>query len=290
MSAEDRVRAVLMRAAKRFESAWRAAYQGKAGDDWHVAARRDIDQAVAEARQLMLQHAQELGSTAALFEKTRIAKLYEEYENAVHRVRMTRMPEPDESPEEEKLGRAQDLIHDLRREAELLRKRLQPEALLEPVRAMCQRAEEAIARLELAEEAHFRALIGDLRSSLEHGVQQLLEDRKAGWDQPARYTKITAADLDGLAVPGDTSREGLSFDCFEDGQVRCITLWKDGAAEATLKLWPGQARARYEDSANVAEFLPSGVVEEFGGRYEREVLARKTFRQWVLDRLAEMNG
>lgn len=235
MSAEDRVRAVLVQAAKNFENAWHAAYHGKAADDWHLAARQNLDRAVAEARDLMQQHAEELGSTAALFEKTRISKLYEEYDSAVHRLRTVRTPGPADSPKEKRRERT----------------------------------------------PNHRA---------EHRNRRKHKARRADWDQPASYSKIIAADLQGMAGPGDGADHGLTFDCYDDGQVRCITLWQDGAAAATLKLWPGQARARYEDSANVAEFLPSGVVEEYGGRYEREELADKTFRQWVLDKLQEMSS
>lgn len=58
---------------------------------------------------------------------------------------------------------------------------------------------------------------------------------------------------------------------FPDGHLRRAAT-ADGSV--SLKLFKGIAHARYEDTANVAEFHANGVIEEYGGRYEREFRAR----------------
>lgn len=293
MNAEDRVRDVLLKAAKKLEAAWHAAYQGQSGDDWHVATRQELDRAVLEARRLMKEHAQELGSTAGLFEKTRISKLYQDLDNAVHRVSMARanpsgLDEPETGQE-----LAQSIVDSLRQQVSAAHRKVDPRRLdsdaleaslgklLAWARQQCEQALQKIRDLGLGEEPHFCALVGDVRSSIEHLVQREIDDKRAGWFEPATYTKITAADLEGVA-----RSRSMTYECYANGQVREVVFRVNGAVDSTLKLALGEASARYEDSANWAEFLPDGMVEEYGGRYERVVLARMTFRQWVLGVLA----
>jgi len=293
VNAEDRVRDVLVKAAKKLEADWQAAYQGKANKDWHLATRQELDRAVLEARTLMEESAEELGSMVSLFEKTRISKLYQDFDNAVHRVSMARGNHDRRREPESGQEVAQKIVESLRQEVSAAHRRVDPRQLdshsleaglgklLVWARQQCEQALQQIRDLGLAEEPHFCALIGDVRSSIEHLVQQEIDDKRAGWFEPATYTKITAADLEGVAHP-----RSMTYECYENGQVREVVFWVNGAVDSTLKLALGEASARYEDSANWAEFLPDGMVEEYGGRYERVVLARMTFRQWVLGVLA----
>ena len=60
MNPEDRVREVLVKAAKTLEKDWHSAYAANDGEDWSITARSKLDQAVAEARHLIAEHADEL--------------------------------------------------------------------------------------------------------------------------------------------------------------------------------------------------------------------------------------
>ena len=55
-----------------------------------------------------------------------------------------------------------------------------------------------------------------------------------------------------------------------------------------IELELGVSAARFEDSANVAEFHPDGGTEEYGGRYERSSEAPASFRAWVCQRVSQM--
>lgn len=301
MSAEERVRQILVNAAKDLEQDWQAAYRGERPRDWEVEARRKLDQAVESARRLIAENTEVLGKTAGLFEKTRISKLYEELENAAHRVTAARArrftPIESERGQEE----ADLTLRELRRELAVRRMEIKPRACtleeLEQASSAfvswaaerCEAATRTIQGLSLANEVHYKELIGDVKRSAEHSTRQTLEDKRQGWYEPATYEKITAQDLEGLARPRRPfAKNGLYYSCFWNGQVKQVRRLIDGEVSGTLTLARGKASGHYEDSANVAHFHADGLLEEYGGRYERNGLARKTFKTWVLETITSM--
>lgn len=112
---------------------------------------------------------------------------------------------------------------------------------------------------------------------------------KGWWEGPPRFEKIYRYDLDPrvkVGLPKDS--DGVYAEFYPDGHLRRVVSLRGGIENGVLRLWPEQARARYEDSANVAEFRSDGVIEEYGGRYEHETRARIHFRDWALQKIEEM--
>jgi hypothetical protein len=110
------------------------------------------------------------------------------------------------------------------------------------------------------------------------------------WDKPPVFERITRADLDSRVRQGTRNADGVYVEFYPDGHLKKAAIVRQGVANGTLNLGNGVAHARYEDSANVAEFHPTGTIEEYGGRYERDIKARITFKDWVIQRVGEMLG
>lgn len=100
-----------------------------------------------------------------------------------------------------------------------------------------------------------------------------------------------AADLPSGARPLSGSApkgNGGYYKCFGDGQLKWFGAYRGGVCIAHLDLHHHIAQARYEDGANVAEFLPDNTLEEYGGRYERESRYPHSYKHWVISTIEAM--
>lgn len=95
------------------------------------------------------------------------------------------------------------------------------------------------------------------------------------------FELIKLADLDPRVQKPDC---GIHLTFWPNGHLRRASLGQD----AVLEVSRDRPRARYEDSANVSEYRADGVIDSYGGRYEREERARVSFATWVKDRVREM--
>jgi hypothetical protein len=99
-------------------------------------------------------------------------------------------------------------------------------------------------------------------------LDRALSEHKAGLLKPPEYEFVGVKDLPSGAL------KQVSF--YPDGQLKRVT-----AGWGTLTLQYGVPSARYEDSANVTEYSPSGIIEQYGGRYHHVERAKMSFRDWV---------
>lgn len=144
----------------------------------------------------------------------------------------------------------------------------------------------AQARLEAA------AIEADLTSELvwfERELKSLVGDVKGLWDRPPVFEPVTINDLDPRANSQEfDGQDGVYLSFYPDGHLSSAVLIHEGSPSGRLSVDRSRAHARYEDSANIAEFHPDGTIEEYGGRYEHEHKARITFHDWVVLKVEEM--
>ncbi len=149
-----------------------------------------------------------------------------------------------------------------------------------------QRLRQAQAELEAA------SIDRDLSPELtrfERELNSLVGDLKGWWHEPPTFERVTTEQLDRRAHRGQPDgQNGVYLSFYSDGHLKSAVVIQEGRPCGALSVDNGQPHARYEDSANVAEFHPDGTIEEYGGRYERESKARITFRDWVIQRVEEM--
>jgi hypothetical protein len=86
----------------------------------------------------------------------------------------------------------------------------------------------------------------------------------------------------------DQHSDGLHATVLENGAVTRVVAILQGKVRAQLRIVAGQARARYEDSANVETF-DEGRTEAYGGRYEHEGESGD-FRSWIKEKLRRMES
>lgn len=293
MNAEDTIRDILVKAAKQLETDWYAAYDGRAPEDWHLQSRERIDQAVDRARALMARHAEELGKMAGLFEKCRIQKLYKDLDSAIYTVKFAREaenePELEPTPEmlaEERVDQLRTEIYSRQHEIDRQLSPAELEASLTVFHRWARTRIEA-SRVEFRQsgvepQSYIFELLRDIEVSLSHTIPRLLKDKKEGWLDPPTFEFISADDLKDI--------KGLYLDYYPDGQLRSVHKTYESGGFGVLQLAQGRPTARYEDAGNVAEFRDDGVIEEYGGRYDHETLARMSFKEWVLGQIRQMAG
>ncbi|MCA9781567.1 MAG: hypothetical protein KC800_32840 [Candidatus Eremiobacteraeota bacterium] len=185
---------------------------------------------------------------------------------------------------------SQRLHHSLFQALESFRREAHPDSVDERSRQL-----EDWGREQL-QKAREELLQASIETSLDEELVWFLAELKSGvgdvkgwWDGPPLFEKIYQSDLDPRVVSGPPEdSDGVFAEFYSDGHLRRVVAMRDGKSGGELRVWPDEARARYEDSANVAEFRPDGVIEEYGGRYERESRARIFFRDWVLRKVGEM--
>lgn len=75
---------------------------------------------------------------------------------------------------------------------------------------------------------------------------------------------------------------GLYVSYHPDGQLKKLSYAKQGKDSEWLTLDRGKPSGKRENTADVQEFLKSGKVEEYGGRYEHGPYDPKiSYEQWV---------
>ena len=185
---------------------------------------------------------------------------------------------------------AQRLHHSLFQALEGFRREAHPDSVDERSRQLEEWGREQLekARAELSQ-ASIEISLDKEWVWFQAELKSRVGDVKGWWDGPPLFEKICQSDLDPRVVIGPPEgSDGVYAEFYADGHLRRVVAMGTGKGGGELRVWPDQARARYEDSANVAEFRSDGVIEEYGGRYERETRARVFFRDWVLRKVVEM--
>lgn len=149
------------------------------------------------------------------------------------------------------------------------------------------RAQEAAALRKLRE----LGIQAELQPVIEESLQDI--QRTAGelsgrWDNPPVFESIRFAQLPPGVRTGAHDGDGVYVQFNAEGHLKEAVLIKDGRPEGRLWVSDREPRARYEDSANVAEFRPDGVIDAYGGRYEHETRAQMSFRDWVRSQIRQM--
>ncbi len=149
-----------------------------------------------------------------------------------------------------------------------------------------QQLERGYARLKAAGvEADLEGLMfafsQSLRSTLDS--RQREEQERGRPAPPAVFEIVRLADLD-PRVKADGGGLGVQVSFYPNGHLKRAVV----VDRAVLEVARDKPRARYEDSANVAEYRPDGTIDSYGGRYERTERSRVSFATWVKERVKEM--
>ncbi|MBS2038592.1 hypothetical protein JST97_26670 [bacterium] len=293
---EDEVRAVLLKAKKKLGQSWGDIYFGRAQmpPDWQATQRAMVTQAIAQARKIMAENRLE-ASSVDLFERYRISELQKEMDDAVQRLAFKAnwdAPEPEAKltkPERKALKQAiQEFITRLK---SITLPDLPPEEAIAAVRRIEQESSlqwqemrpQLDVDLDLQRQAYERWQAVLQRLSNECGRTRHLA---------AKFEKILVSHLPPSARPRSQRRPdstGLFYELYEDGQLRRLVRVRQGESFETLELSHRKAEAKWEDSANVAEFHADNTLDEYGGRYERESRYPGSFQDWVLEAIRKMS-
>ena len=147
-------------------------------------------------------------------------------------------------------------------------------------------AAESVAAAEALLAAQgIRVSFGQHLDGFRRQLKAKVGDFKGQWSKPPEFAIVRLEDLDPRVKTGSPQGRGVFVSFYSNGHLRQAVT---AGATMTLKVSNGKAHARYEDTANVAEFHPNGVIEEYGGRYERDVRARITFADWVITQVRGM--
>ena len=285
---EETVRKILLTAQKELKQAELSLRSGQQlySPDWEASVTFRIGQAIDKARDLLMVLDED---TRRLFERYRIAELRRDLQETLSRLRpqvAVVARQPDSSSLQR--GKLQKRLKEFYRDLESYRPQdaLPPETLAEV------RTRLTACWMELGPELN---LFPDLR---QNAIQRweahwnLLSRQKSTPDPSIPYEKVTRKHLPKGCQPWDSPgiREGLFYQCYENGQLKKVGLFRAGELVEEIELELGVSAARFEDSANVAEFRPDGGVEEYGGRYERTTPAPPGFREWVCQKISQMGN
>ncbi len=294
---EDQVRKILMSSKKRLDDCWGSVYRRESSpqNDTYAQQQRQVHQAIEQARSLMAEHKLD-PSSVAIFERYRIAELLELLDSSSmylvkgqSQFRFQPEPEPELTTEQSlslKTWFAQFL-------GELRSTRVAPMGQAEAaeyVRGLKERTSKAwMERRPLLDQDP--ELQMQFYQQREAELNRLAQECGHAGYQAAKFEKIVAADLPSGARPlsgSDPKGNGGYYKCFGDGQLKWFGAYRGGVCIAELDLHHHKAQARYEDGANVAEFLPDNSLEEYGGRYERESRYPHSYKHWVISTIEAM--
>lgn len=252
--------------------------------EWEETLNSRVNQAIQKARDLLLVLDED---QRRLFERYRIAELRRELEFTLSRVRPRAAPvagQPDSSSLHR--GKVQKRLKEFLRDLESYRPQdaLTPEVFKEVRTRLTASWLELAPELQLFPDLHQKAI----QRWEAHWL--LLSPKVRSSSLPVPYEKVTRKHLPKGCLPWDAPgrRDGLYYQCYENGQVKRVVLFREGEPVEEIELELGVSAARFEDSANVAEFHPDGGTEEYGGRYERSSEAPVSFRAWVCQRVSQM--
>jgi hypothetical protein len=144
---------------------------------------------------------------------------------------------------------------------------------------------EATRRLE---KASIRASLEEETVYFERELEGREGDLRGSWNHPPSFQAIPSYKLGRWVKKGPRVSDGVYVSFHRNGSLKEAVAVRDGQVFETLKVHKASPQARLENSASVMEFRSDGVVEEFSGRYEREYRARRTFFEWVTDRVDDM--
>lgn len=284
---EDTVREILLRAKKNLGDSWGRIYRGEAdySQEWEEAQSAAVARAIQQAREQMVDLDE---ATVKLFEKYRISELQESLKSAILFCRqppLQAQPEPELSSEETKelKKRLQKFFQELEsyRPEDRLSKEQIDQLRERSDRAWMQMRPQLDLDLDLQRRAHQR---------WEKHLKALEAQSSCEELRPLAPAAITRKDLPQGSKRWNTpgKHEGFYYELYQTGHLKRLAYFRNDELIEEIQLEQKAAEARWEDGANVAEFHADRRVEEYGGRYDRDSRWNSGFRDWVLDRIAQM--
>jgi hypothetical protein len=140
----------------------------------------------------------------------------------------------------------------------------------------------------LLQNASIRASLEEETIFFERELSGRAGDLCGRWKTPPVFQPILSHSLGRWVKTGPRVSDGVYVSFHWNRSLKEAVALRDGQVFETLKVDKASPRARLENSASVMEFRADGMVEEFSGRYEREYRARRTFDEWVTDRVSDM--